>query len=191
MEEERLKNFGLHIRELRESQGMSQEELAKKSGFAGRAAISAIEKGKNSISVDRIPDLAEALNTTPSELTEVLFNEPSSFNISSLSANFLTVQQQLNEALQIRKMTAAELSRKSGIDKGSISNYLKGKFIPKQNAIYLMAKALNVSPAWLLGYELTIDGKAKQSEIDISKLTEENRIRLTSYYQALLDSQED
>lgn len=46
-----------------------------------------------------------------------------------------------------------------------------------------MAKALNVSPAWLLGYELTIDGKdieppiesaikANQSEIDISKLTE-------------------
>ena len=79
MEEERLKNFGMHIRELRESQGMSQEELAKKSGFAGRAAISAIEKGKNNISVDRIPDLAEALNTTPIELTEVLFNEPSSF----------------------------------------------------------------------------------------------------------------
>lgn len=99
MEEERLKNFGLHIRELRESQGMSQEELAKKSGFAGRAAISAIEKGKNNISVDRIPDLAEALNTTPSELTEVLFNEPSTFNISSLSADFLTkmtsAQQQL------------------------------------------------------------------------------------------------
>ena len=42
--EERLQRFGAYIRLLRESEGLSQEELAKKSGFAGRAAISAIEK---------------------------------------------------------------------------------------------------------------------------------------------------
>ena len=47
MEEERLKRLGSYIRALREAQGLSQEELAKKSGFAGRAAISALEKGKN------------------------------------------------------------------------------------------------------------------------------------------------
>jgi transcriptional regulator with XRE-family HTH domain len=51
---------------------MSQEELAKKSGFAGRAAISAIEKGKNNISIERLPDLALALHTTPGELMDVL-----------------------------------------------------------------------------------------------------------------------
>lgn len=72
MEEERLKKLGEHIRLLRESEGMSQEELAKKSGFAGRSAISAIEKGKNNISIEKLPDLALALHTTPGELMDVL-----------------------------------------------------------------------------------------------------------------------
>lgn len=72
MEEERLKKLGEYIRLLREAEGMSQEELAKKSGFAGRAAISAIEKGKNNISVERLPDLALALRTTPGDLMDVL-----------------------------------------------------------------------------------------------------------------------
>lgn len=72
MEEERLKRLGSYIRALREAQGLSQEELAKKSGFAGRAAISALEKGKNNISVERLPDLALALQTTPGELMDVL-----------------------------------------------------------------------------------------------------------------------
>jgi transcriptional regulator with XRE-family HTH domain len=72
MDEDRLKKFGNHIRILRESEGMTQEELAKKSGFAGRAAISAIEKGKNNISVDKLPDLAIALRTTPGALLDVL-----------------------------------------------------------------------------------------------------------------------
>lgn len=72
MEEDRLKRLGEYIRRLREAEGMSQEELAKKSGFAGRAAISAIEKGKNNISVERLPDLALALNTTPGTLMDIL-----------------------------------------------------------------------------------------------------------------------
>lgn len=72
MNEEKLKQFGAYIRALREACGMSQEELAKKSGFAGRAAVSAIENGKNNISVDKLPDLAAALQTTPGELMDVL-----------------------------------------------------------------------------------------------------------------------
>lgn len=72
MEDEKLKKFGEYIRTLRESLGMSQEELAKKSGFSGRAAISVLEKGRNNISIDRLCDLAIALHTTPSELMDIL-----------------------------------------------------------------------------------------------------------------------
>ena len=69
---ERLKRFGTYIRLLRESEGMSQDELAKKSGFAGRAAISAIEKGKSNISIERLSDLAISLHTTPGKLMDVI-----------------------------------------------------------------------------------------------------------------------
>ncbi len=85
MEEERLKTLGQYIRMLRESAGLSQEELAKKSGFAGRAAISAIEKGKNNISVDKLPSLAFALNTTPGTLMDMLVDYETTVDSSSLT----------------------------------------------------------------------------------------------------------
>ncbi len=75
MNEDRLIKLGRYIRRLREAEGLSQEELAKKAGFAGRAAISAIEKGKNNISVDRLPDLARSLHTTPGKLMDVLVEQ--------------------------------------------------------------------------------------------------------------------
>ena len=93
-------------------------------------------------------------------------------------------------ALDERNMLSIELARRSGINKGTISRYLKGEVIPKQNAIGAMAEALNVSPAWLMGYDLTMDGK-KKVEIDVSKLTELNQAKLIAYYQALVDSQEN
>lgn len=72
MDNNSLKRFGEYIKLLRETEGMSQEELAKKSGFAGRAAISALEKGKTNISVDRLQDLAIALHTTPGKMLDVI-----------------------------------------------------------------------------------------------------------------------
>lgn len=75
MEDNSLKRFGEYIKLLRESEGLSQEELAKKSGFAGRAAISALEKGKTNISVDRLQDLALALHTTPGKMLDVIIEK--------------------------------------------------------------------------------------------------------------------
>lgn len=96
----------------------------------------------------------------------------------------------IKTALEQRNMMPVELARKSGISKGSISKYLKGTVLPKQNAIGAMAEALKVSPTWLLGYDVTMDGDLLPSEIQLDKLTEENRTRILAYYQALIDSQE-
>lgn len=90
MNEEKLKKFGLYIKLLRESEGLSQEQLALKSGFAGRAAISAIEKGKNNISIDKLPDLALALHKTPGEMMDVLVeHHPTSDITDGLNAESL------------------------------------------------------------------------------------------------------
>ena len=53
-----------------------------------------------------------------------------------------------------------------------------------------MATALGVSPAWVLGYDVTIDGQ-EPMHVDLDKLNEINKAKLAAYYQALLDSQED
>lgn len=109
------------------------------------------------------------------------------------------IKDRLKEALQIRDMTAAELSKKSGIAKGSISKYLNGVVVPKQSAIGEMAKALNVSPAWLMGYEVNMEPQKSVAQAlienisngNIQKLNEQNQARLMAYYQALLDTQEE
>lgn len=100
------------------------------------------------------------------------------------------IKDRLKKALDERNMLSIELARKSGINKGTISRYLRGEVIPKQSAIGAMAEALSVSPAWLMGYDLTMDGK-KKIEIDVTRLNEINQAKLVAYFQALVDSQED
>ena len=55
-----------------------------------------------------------------------------------------------------RGLTASELSRLSGVGKADISNYINGKYLPKQDKLLLLAKALDVDPGWLMtGIEQT------------------------------------
>lgn len=61
-------------------------------------------------------------------------------------------QARLKEAIENMGITQAELARRSGISRASITDYLKGKYEAKQDKIYPLAQALNVSEAWLMGY---------------------------------------
>lgn len=63
----------------------------------------------------------------------------------------------IREAMQLRGKTQAELCELTGIPKSAMSQYVSGKFIPKQTRIYLLSKALNVNEAWLMGYDVPID----------------------------------
>ena len=101
------------------------------------------------------------------------------------------IRERIKEALDLRGMMPIDLSRASGINKGSISKYLRGDVIPKQSAIGAMSDALHVSPSWLMGYDVPMEDIIPEIEtIDTSKLTETNIKRLEAYYQALLDSQD-
>lgn len=56
-------------------------------------------------------------------------------------------------------MTQAELSSRSKISKSSSSHYLKGDWEGKQDAVYSIAQVLNVSEAWLMGYDVPMDAE--------------------------------
>ena len=60
----------------------------------------------------------------------------------------------LREAMNATGKKQVDLVRETGIDKGSISNYLSGRYEPKQEAIYKLALSLNVSEMWLWGYDV-------------------------------------
>lgn len=53
--------FGIRLRTLRKEKGLSQEELALKSGL-NRPYISAIEKGKRNVSLEVMEKLAGAMD---------------------------------------------------------------------------------------------------------------------------------
>ena len=57
----------------------------------------------------------------------------------------------LKEAMQLRGIRASELSLRTGLSKARISQYVNGKFIPKSDAILLIAEVLGVSELWLMG----------------------------------------
>lgn len=40
------------------------------------------------------------------------------------------------------------------LGRNDLSQYISGKVVPKQNKTYILAKALNVSESWLMGYEV-------------------------------------
>lgn len=106
--------------------------------------------------------------------------------------NLYIIKDRLNRALKMRNITAADLSRKTGINKSSISRYLTGESIPRTKQIGKIATALQVSREWLLGYDAPLEKSGAQikNQIDITQLTSDNLNRLLAYYQALVDSQE-
>ena len=64
-----------------------------------------------------------------------------------------TCAARLSAALHIRGMKQVELCGITGIPKSAMSQYIKGTFEPKPDRIEAMARALNVSEAWLMGYD--------------------------------------
>ena len=69
------------------------------------------------------------------------------------------IKDRLRLALSKRDVSPKELSDKTGIPKSSISQYMSGYTKPKQDRIFLICKALNINEAWLLGYDVPMDGE--------------------------------
>ena len=63
----------------------------------------------------------------------------------------------LKQAMEMKNMKQADLVRATGIDKGSISLYVSGKYSPKGDKLYKLATALGVSSAWLSGFNVSIN----------------------------------
>lgn len=65
----------------------------------------------------------------------------------------------LAEAMSIRNISAAELSRISGVNEGAISQYRAGKYKASQRSLDKLARALNVSIPWLMGADVPMNEK--------------------------------
>jgi len=85
--------------------------------------------------------------------------------------NKVPFAERLKEALVIKGVKQNDLSRMIGCPKSAISQYCTGLVIPKQRWTHAIALALNVSEAWLMGYDVPMDRNNENS------LLAEGRIR--------------
>lgn len=72
----------------------------------------------------------------------------------------------IREGLRIRDMTQAELCRLTGIPKSAMSQYCNGGLVPRQERTFLIASALNVSEAWIMGFDVPMERKLTPASIE-------------------------
>lgn len=93
-------------------------------------------------------------------------------------------------ALSIRGMKQADLCKLANIPKSSLSLYLSDAYEPKQDRIFLMAQVLNVSEAWLMGYDVPMERDKKNNTLDKRTLTEGEKMLLDLFNQVPEESQQ-
>ena len=74
----------------------------------------------------------------------------------------------LTHVMQEKNIKAAELSRRTGISKPRMSQYVNGVYVPKADAICAIANALGVSESFLLGNTddlLELTGKSSKFKL--------------------------
>ena len=98
----------------------------------------------------------------------------------------------IKQALHLRNMRQADLVNLTGIGKSSISTYISGEYEPKQKNIYKIAKALDVSEAWLMGLDVPMERKEPAIRINdelIAKI--KNNPKLQEVIDILSDASEE
>lgn len=83
----------------------------------------------------------------------------------------------LRTAMKIRGLRQVDLVEKTGLSKSKINMYVNGEHQPKHDGVYLLAKALGVQEAWLMGYDVPMEDSAK----DITALSAEEAQHIAKY----------
>ncbi len=78
--------------------------------------------------------------------------------------------ERLKSAMKKSNITQAELSSVTGIPKSALSQYLSDKFKPRRERIYILSRELNVSPAWLIGYDDTEVSRTQGKKVYLNEV---------------------
>lgn len=97
--------IGEKIRVRREELGMSQDELAKKCGYASRVSISKIESGERRVPNDKVELFARALRVLPEYLMG--WTDEDGIDISDEDLAAAESRQQLKDRPQLRALLDA------------------------------------------------------------------------------------
>ena len=105
-----------------------------------------------------------------------------------------TFRKRFIEAMEIRGIKAADLSRKTGISESTISQYRSGYAEPKEKKLALIADVLSVNPTWLMGLNVSMEIIEDPSKNDLLIAYVDSRIendRLKNYIDKINELPED
>lgn len=75
------------------------------------------------------------------------------------------LKDRLRKGLELREKKAADLSRDLNIPKSAISQYLSGyRTIKDSRRLYIIAEYLDVSEAWLMGFDVPMERRLTEIE---------------------------
>lgn len=97
----------------------------------------------------------------------------------------------LREGLDVRGMNQAELCERTGIPKSAMSQYCNARLKPRQDRIYLIASVLDVSEAWLMGFDVPMERMTPAPENEDGQIKEFSELfgKLSASEQTLIISQ--
>lgn len=81
-----------------------------------------------------------------------------------------TTSERLAELMDYYNINQADLIKRTGIPKSSMSMYVSGQRKPPQNKLTVIAEAYNVDEAWLMGYDVPMKGLAENNSEEIGKI---------------------
>lgn len=81
-----------------------------------------------------------------------------------------TTSERLAELMDYYNINQADLIKRTGIPKSSMSMYVSGQRKPPQNKLTVIAEAYNVDEAWLMGYDVPMKGLAEDDSEEIGKI---------------------
>lgn len=87
---------------------------------------------------------------------KIVYNEEHSAKGGGF-VKFPEIKKRFAYILQLRQMTAQELSDRSGVGKSSISHYVNGSNEPHNKNAWKMAKVLKCNPQWLMGFDVSFE----------------------------------
>ena len=98
-------------------------------------------------------------------------------------------KERLEYAMKLRDIKQIELSARTGLAPGTISNYVQGKYKAKGENLRKLSEALNVNNAWLEGYDAPIEIQ-RNSRLSLDEDLEQWEIDYYSNLHAFADIEE-
>lgn len=160
------------IKEIRQTVGLTQAEFAEKINLS-RNYVAMMEIGQREPSARTISDICKGFNVNETWLRtgtgEMLRPQR---RVEEIRQNEGLTQagfsERLNQAMKIRSLRQVDVleaakpyCEKYGIKltKSDLSQYVSGKFEPRQEKLTILSLALSVSEAWLMGYDVSMERK--------------------------------